>query len=229
MNACLAPLPSVDGAAITTVEGIGSTKTGLHPVQASIATKHGSQCGFCTPGIVMSMYSLLRRAPEPTDAQLGAALDGNLCRCTGYRPILEGFRSIRDPAARIAAAEGSQEPRVVTEEELQDASLRCKENELHAHGRRVDWHRPTTLQVRCNAVLLPSSILQPQDKCCVSHTKRRPWFVQGSAYDGCLHCYLHDYSSLEIYSDSLSSKRLIHEVAWSVATRSLASMPSSRE
>jgi xanthine dehydrogenase iron-sulfur cluster and FAD-binding subunit A len=149
VNACLAPLPSFDGASVTTVEGIGSTKTGLHPVQAAIATRHGSQCGFCTPGIVMSMYSLLRRTPEPTNAQLGAALDGNLCRCTGYRPILEGFRGILDPASRAAAAGADEAERraVVDEDELRGAAVRCASAELTCRSTRVGWTRPTSLQV----------------------------------------------------------------------------------
>ena len=65
INACLIPVVSLYGTAITTVEGIGSTKTKLHAVQQRIADAHGSQCGFCTPGIVMSMYTLLRNNPKP--------------------------------------------------------------------------------------------------------------------------------------------------------------------
>ncbi|XP_078590817.1 xanthine dehydrogenase/oxidase-like isoform X1 [Branchiostoma floridae x Branchiostoma japonicum] len=93
VNACLAPICSLHGAAVTTVEGIGSTRTRLHPVQERIAKAHGSQCGFCTPGIVMSMYTLLRNHPMPDMEQLEAAFQGNLCRCTGYRPILEGYKT----------------------------------------------------------------------------------------------------------------------------------------
>ena len=93
VNACLAPLVSVHGLAITTVEGIGSTKTKLHAVQERLAKFHGSQCGFCTPGIVMSMYTLLRNNPFPTSEDLDTYLQGNLCRCTGYRPIIQGFRT----------------------------------------------------------------------------------------------------------------------------------------
>ncbi|XP_077304771.1 aldehyde oxidase-like [Lithobates pipiens] len=89
-NACLLPICMLQGAAVTTVEGIGSTTTRLHPVQERIAKAHGSQCGFCTPGMVMSMYSLLRNHPEPTMELIHEALGGNLCRCTGYRPILDG-------------------------------------------------------------------------------------------------------------------------------------------
>ncbi|XP_044163721.1 xanthine dehydrogenase/oxidase-like isoform X2 [Acropora millepora] len=92
-NGCLMPLCAVDGMAVTTVEGIGSTKTALHPVQERIAKSHGSQCGFCTPGIVMSMYALLRNNPLPTQKEMESAFEGNLCRCTGYRPILEGFKT----------------------------------------------------------------------------------------------------------------------------------------
>lgn len=90
-NACLMPICAAHGLAITTVEGIGSIKNGLHPVQERIAKSHGSQCGFCTPGIVMSMYSLIRNKPNPTMEDIENAFQGNLCRCTGYRPILEGF------------------------------------------------------------------------------------------------------------------------------------------
>lgn len=82
--------------AVTTVEGIGSTRTILHPVQERIAKAHGSQCGFCTPGIVMSMYALLRTKPFPSMNDIEVAFQGNLCRCTGYRAILEGFRTFTE-------------------------------------------------------------------------------------------------------------------------------------
>ncbi|XP_042880077.1 xanthine dehydrogenase/oxidase-like [Penaeus japonicus] len=97
--ACLTPLAAVHGLAVTTVEGIGSTQTRLHAVQERIARAHGSQCGFCTPGIVMSMYTLLRNHPKPSMDQLDEYFTGNLCRCTGYRPILEGFRGLTTDAS----------------------------------------------------------------------------------------------------------------------------------
>ncbi|XP_049319724.1 xanthine dehydrogenase/oxidase isoform X5 [Astyanax mexicanus] len=93
INACLAPLCSLHHCAITTVEGIGSVVSKLHPVQERIAKAHGSQCGFCTPGLVMSMYTLLRKRPQPSMQDIEDAFQGNLCRCTGYRPIMEGFRT----------------------------------------------------------------------------------------------------------------------------------------
>ncbi|XP_030628407.1 aldehyde oxidase 6 isoform X1 [Chanos chanos] len=92
-NACLLPVCQLHGAAITTVEGIGNTKTRLHPVQERIAKAHGSQCGFCTPGMVMSMYTLLRNQPQPTMEDIMDNLAGNLCRCTGYRPIVDGYKT----------------------------------------------------------------------------------------------------------------------------------------
>ncbi|XP_070711719.1 aldehyde oxidase 6 [Pempheris klunzingeri] len=103
-NSCLLPLCQLHGAAITTVEGIGSTKTRIHPVQERIAKAHGSQCGFCTPGMVMSMYTLLRNKPQPTMEDITQALAGNLCRCTGYRPIVDGCRTFCQEATCCRAS-----------------------------------------------------------------------------------------------------------------------------
>jgi len=77
---------------IITIEGIGTYKK-PHPAQKVVAQSHGSQCGFCTPGIVMSLYSLLKNDPHPNAHDIEDAFDGNLCRCTGYRPILQGAQS----------------------------------------------------------------------------------------------------------------------------------------
>uniref|UniRef100_A0A8C3WD62 FAD-binding PCMH-type domain-containing protein n=1 Tax=Catagonus wagneri TaxID=51154 RepID=A0A8C3WD62_9CETA len=92
-TACLVPICSLYGAAVTTVEGVGSIKTRIHPVQERLAKCHGTQCGFCSPGMVMSIYTLLRNHPEPTPEQITEALGGNLCRCTGYRPIVESGKT----------------------------------------------------------------------------------------------------------------------------------------
>ncbi|KAF2236656.1 xanthine dehydrogenase/oxidase [Viridothelium virens] len=92
VNACLAPLVSVDGKHVITVEGIGSVK-GPHPAQERIAKSNGSQCGFCTPGIVMSLYALLRNHGTPSELEVEEAFDGNLCRCTGYRPLLDAAQT----------------------------------------------------------------------------------------------------------------------------------------
>ncbi|KAF2172542.1 hypothetical protein M409DRAFT_17772 [Zasmidium cellare ATCC 36951] len=92
VNACLAPLVSVDGKHVITVEGIGSVKK-PHPAQERVAKGNGSQCGFCTPGIVMSLYALLRNKDSPSEHEVEEAFDGNLCRCTGYRPILDAAQT----------------------------------------------------------------------------------------------------------------------------------------
>ncbi|XP_070675277.1 xanthine dehydrogenase 1-like isoform X1 [Malus domestica] len=93
VNACLAPLYSVEGMQVITVEGLGSHKKGMHPIQESLARSHGSQCGFCTPGFIMSIYALLRSSQKPpSEGEIEESLAGNLCRCTGYRPIVDAFR-----------------------------------------------------------------------------------------------------------------------------------------
>ncbi|XP_065054384.1 xanthine dehydrogenase-like isoform X1 [Rhopilema esculentum] len=97
VNACLAPVCAMHGLAVTTVEGIGSTKTKLHAIQERMSKMHASQCGFCTPGIVMSMYTLLRNKPIPCMADVEEYFKGNLCRCTGYRPILEAMKTFCIP------------------------------------------------------------------------------------------------------------------------------------
>lgn len=109
VNACLAPIASVHLCAVTTVEGIGSTKTKLHRVQQTLVENHGSQCGFCTPGIVMSMYTLLRNKPIPTEEMIERSLQGNLCRCTGYRPIMQGFKLFTSDHVTKTASSGNSD------------------------------------------------------------------------------------------------------------------------
>ncbi|KAJ1672516.1 hypothetical protein EV182_007023, partial [Spiromyces aspiralis] len=102
VNACLAPLCSMDGKHIITTEGIGKAAK-PHPVQERLALLHGSQCGFCTPGFVMSLYTLLRNNPNPSEHEIEDCFDGNLCRCTGYRPILDAAKTFSDEAWKRAA------------------------------------------------------------------------------------------------------------------------------
>ncbi|XP_070565849.1 xanthine dehydrogenase/oxidase-like [Ptychodera flava] len=91
--ACLVPICSIHGMAVTTIEGLGSVRGRLHPIQESLIRYHGTQCGFCTPGMVMTMYTLLRNNPAPTKEEIEMSLEGMICRCTGYAPILNGFYS----------------------------------------------------------------------------------------------------------------------------------------
>eukprot|EP01134_Creolimax_fragrantissima_P005796 CFRG5796T1 len=94
VNACMKPFVTVDGLSITTTEGVGSSSKAFSTVQKALADNNGSQCGYCSPGWVMSMESLLRTNPSPTAIEIESYFDGNICRCTGYRSILHGFRTL---------------------------------------------------------------------------------------------------------------------------------------
>jgi carbon-monoxide dehydrogenase small subunit len=84
-----------DGAHVTTIEGLAPDGP-LHPVQQAFWDAHGLQCGFCTPGIVMTSVALLRERPRPSDEEIRAGLSGNLCRCTGYQNIVKAVRLAAD-------------------------------------------------------------------------------------------------------------------------------------
>jgi carbon-monoxide dehydrogenase small subunit len=92
VRSCLVFAVQVDGAEVTTIEGIGSPDE-LSPVQAAFRDHHGLQCGFCTPGFVVSVTAFLRDHPNPTDDEIRDGLSGNLCRCTGYQGILAAVRA----------------------------------------------------------------------------------------------------------------------------------------
>ena len=88
VRSCLVFAVQADGAEVTTIEGISSADGGLSRVQAAFRDCHGLQCGFCTPGFVMSVSAFLRDHPNPNDEEVRTALSGNLCRCTGYQGII---------------------------------------------------------------------------------------------------------------------------------------------
>ncbi len=95
VNACIAFLPTLDGKTVITVEGLAQNGK-LHPVQQALIEHHGSQCGFCTPGFVMSLYAHYRNEGVVDDETLNDVLAGNLCRCTGYAPIIRAARAMYD-------------------------------------------------------------------------------------------------------------------------------------
>jgi carbon-monoxide dehydrogenase small subunit len=105
VKSCTVLAVQADGAEVTTIEGVASGAT-LHPVQEAFHQEHGLQCGFCTPGMVMSTIELLQRTPRPTDEQIRTGLEGNLCRCTGYQNIVKAVKA----AAEKMAAEVPEQP-----------------------------------------------------------------------------------------------------------------------
>jgi carbon-monoxide dehydrogenase small subunit len=100
VRACLMFAVQADGAEVTTIEGIAAPDGELSAVQAAFREHHGLQCGFCTPGFVISMTAFLRDHSNPTDEQIRDALSGNLCRCTGYQGILAAVHAAASAGTR---------------------------------------------------------------------------------------------------------------------------------
>jgi carbon-monoxide dehydrogenase small subunit len=91
-RSCLMFAVQANGHAITTVEGLASNPKALHPLQQAFHEAHGLQCGFCTPGFLMTLVPFLKENPHPTEREIREALSGNLCRCTGYQHIVEAVK-----------------------------------------------------------------------------------------------------------------------------------------
>jgi xanthine dehydrogenase/oxidase len=134
-NACLRPLCTLDGARVTTVEGLGRVRTGLNPIQERIAEFNASQCGYCTPGWVMTMYGLLRSNQTPSRAQVEDQFAGNLCRCTGMRPILNAAQSFVGDGAACRQAAGTPHTRADFP----------SPRRLHIRGREHEYYRALSL------------------------------------------------------------------------------------
>src|SRR5512136_3052985 len=99
VKSCTVLAVQADGAKITTIEGL-ATDGKLHPLQDACWEKHGLQCGYCTPGMILTACNLLEKNPKPSDAEIRHGLEGNLCRCTGYQNIVA---SVKEAAARMKA------------------------------------------------------------------------------------------------------------------------------
>jgi len=99
VKSCTMLAVQADGSKVTTIEGL-ATNGKLHPVQDAFWEKHGLQCGYCTPGMVLTACNLLEQNPKPSDAEIRRGLEGNLCRCTGYQNIVA---AVREAAARMRA------------------------------------------------------------------------------------------------------------------------------
>ncbi|GBD10838.1 Carbon monoxide dehydrogenase small chain [bacterium HR23] len=107
VKSCTVFAVQADGGIILTVEGLAKDGK-LHPVQEGFWEEHGLQCGFCTPGMIMASYALLQRNPNPTEAEIRHALEGNLCRCTGYQNIV---RAVQWASRQMAETQPTPAPR----------------------------------------------------------------------------------------------------------------------
>ncbi|XP_035879007.1 aldehyde oxidase 2 [Phyllostomus discolor] len=181
ITACLVPICSLYGAAVTTVEGVGSIKTKLHPVQERIAKSHGTQCGFCTPGMVMSMYTLLRNHPQPSEEQLMEALGGNLCRCTGYRPILDGGKTF------CTESNGCQQNgtgKCCLDQREEDSSSRGRNSEISTELFTKDGFQPLD---PTQELIFPPALLRmaenPEKRTLTFHGERVTWISPGTLKD----------------------------------------------
>ncbi len=107
VKSCTMLAVQADGHEVTTIEGMAEGAT-LHPIQQAFVDCHGLQCGFCTPGMVLSAASLLSHTPQPSDEEIRHALEGNLCRCTGYVNIVEAVRQAATDMAASSPATGDK-------------------------------------------------------------------------------------------------------------------------
>jgi xanthine dehydrogenase large subunit len=141
VNACITFLPALDGRALETIEDLAAADGTLHPVQEALVRQHASQCGFCTPGIAMAIHAYARSGAPATPVAARRALAGNLCRCTGYRPVV-------DAAVEVASARPAPDPR-----ELRTAALlgelALERDAAPAVG--AGWLAPTTLDALAQA------------------------------------------------------------------------------
>lgn len=181
VTACLVPICSLYGAAVTTVEGVGSLKTRIHPVQERIAKTHGTQCGFCTPGMVMSMYTLLRNHLQPSEEQLMEALGGNLCRCTGYRPILASGRTF------CVESNGCQQKgtgKCCLDQEETDSSLLCGKSDICMELFAKEEFQPLD---PTQDLIFPPELLRmaenPEKQTLTFHGERVTWISPGTLKD----------------------------------------------
>jgi carbon-monoxide dehydrogenase small subunit len=107
VKSCTVLAVQADGAEITTIEGMGSHDD-LHPLQEAFWSEHGLQCGYCTPGMIMSAADLLARNPNPSEEEIRKGLEGNLCRCTGYHNIVKAVQAAAASGGAAPAREGEE-------------------------------------------------------------------------------------------------------------------------
>jgi carbon-monoxide dehydrogenase small subunit len=102
VKSCTTLAVQADGTSVTTIEGIANGDE-MHPIQEGFKEKHGLQCGFCTPGMVMTTADLLKKNPNPTETEIRQALEGNFCRCTGYHNIVQAIQYAAEKMQKVEA------------------------------------------------------------------------------------------------------------------------------
>ncbi|XP_046360646.2 indole-3-acetaldehyde oxidase-like [Haliotis rufescens] len=157
VNSCLMPLYTCDGMQVTTIEGLGNPWDGLHPLQDRLAQYNGAQCGFCSPGHVMNMYGMLKRTPNPTMQQVENAFDATICRCTGYRSILDAMKSFASdapPSLPGGTIDIEELDKKICSKTGKTCTGRCSSEgqtdpehvPLHIVLQGSQWYKPTTRQ-----------------------------------------------------------------------------------
>ena len=146
INACIQFVPTLDGKELITVEGLSKKGEALHPVQQAMVDCHGSQCGFGTPGFVVSLFALYENNTNPSRSAIDAALSGNLCRCTGYRPIIEAAQTMHSypkmdiPQFWVADLQNDEQRTDGVSEDVRQPSMLA-----HVNGRRT-FHSPNIVR-----------------------------------------------------------------------------------
>ncbi|MGL5363888.1 MAG: xanthine dehydrogenase small subunit [Bosea sp. (in: a-proteobacteria)] len=155
INSCIRFLPTLDGCHLLTVEHLRASDGALHPVQQALVDHHGSQCGFCTPGIVMSLLALWLNEPAPDVARIEDALAGNLCRCTGYAPIIRAVQAL------YATVDRKQDPFARAAQTIRQKLLGWHDDEtLHTEKGARSYLAPTSIHELADLVLAhPKALL----------------------------------------------------------------------
>lgn len=144
VDSCLLFLPMIDGKQLISVENLRSPEGTLHPVQEAMISHHGSQCGFCTPGFIMSMFVLYKHSSAPARREIEDALTGNLCRCTGYRPIVD--------AAQDACARGPHDHFSDAEKDVLSTLASFPRGSIEIRTPGQMYFRPVSLDEACSAL-----------------------------------------------------------------------------
>ncbi|KAK9512029.1 hypothetical protein O3M35_000556 [Rhynocoris fuscipes] len=164
VNSCMVPIFACHGWSVTTVEGLGNKNAGYHKIQKRLAAANGTQCGYCSPGMVMNMNSLLESNPKITMAEVENSFGGNICRCTGYRPILDAFKSLASDApqklvAKLEDIEDMVCPKTGYRCSGKSCTEKCKSNGLNGCSSDIlakslafslqdgaQWYRPLSVK-----------------------------------------------------------------------------------